>query len=315
MVPEHPALTALLPDEPVTGTTPPRLGDGCALDSGVVDSDGNDHAWDEGALRTVLRPSSDEASDDADDDDAGRAPRRLADWSSRLPGRERLGYFERRHVLVVVAILTVAVLVGGWFLLRARDHPADSPVEIPAALGTTGPSDTEAPSVGASVPTASATGTPPAPTTIVVHVLGAVRRPGVVKLPEGSRVADAISAAGGLADRAVTGRLNLAQVLFDGQQVYLSARADAPSEVTGPGPASGGGDGSPGSGGTSTQKVNLNTASATELETLPGVGPATAQAIVAWREQHGRFTSVNDLQQVDGIGPKTFAKLAPLVTV
>ncbi len=144
---------------------------------------------------------------------------------------------------------------------------------------------------------------------VIVDVDGAVRRPGVVTLPDGSRVIDAIEAAGGSAPKADTEGLNLAQVLMDGEQVVVprrGLRGQAASGVTDP-PASGVSE-SPG-------LVNLNTATATELEELPGIGPVLAAAIVDWRTQNGGFTSVEQLEEVSGIGPTTFAELAPLVRV
>jgi competence protein ComEA len=137
---------------------------------------------------------------------------------------------------------------------------------------------------------------------VVVDVDGAVRRPGVVTLPDGSRVVDAIKAAGGQSSRADTGSLNLAQVLMDGEQVIVPRRG-SPGQAASPGVSV-----APG-------LVNLNTATATELETLPGIGPVLAAAIVDWRTQNGGFTSVDQLEQVSGIGPATFAELASLVRV
>jgi competence protein ComEA len=149
----------------------------------------------------------------------------------------------------------------------------------------------------------------PSPTTIVVHVAGAVRRPGLVRLAERSRVQDAIDAAGGLTRAARPGQLNLAQLLTDGQQVLIGTAEHPTTEVReGSGPPVAGGS-------MQSAAIDLNHASATELEQLPGVGPVTAANIVAWRQQRGRFGSVSELQQVDGIGPKIYARIAPLVRV
>ena len=127
--------------------------------------------------------------------------------------------------------------------------------------------------------------------------------------PQASRVVDALKAAGGVAARADTGTLNLAQVLIDGEQIVVLRRGAAPSAVPGPSTV-------PGSGGSlPAAVVNLNTATAVELETLPGIGPVLAAAIVEWRTQNGGFTSVDQLEQVSGIGPATFAELEPLVRV
>lgn len=142
-----------------------------------------------------------------------------------------------------------------------------------------------------------------------MHVLGAVRRPGVVTLPERARVRDAVSAAGGFARSAAPGDLNLAAVLEDGQQVRIGTAKKPGGEIrsgSAPGPA-GAATGRPDDGGV----VDLNQATQADLETLPGVGPVTAEKILAWRSEHGRFTRVEELQEVDGIGPKTYAELSP----
>jgi competence protein ComEA len=145
---------------------------------------------------------------------------------------------------------------------------------------------------------------------VVVDVDGEVRRPGVVTLPQGSRVVDAIDRAGGTTPKADTGSLNLAQVLVDGAQVVVpgsvgagqgssSALTTSPSAMPS----------------TSGVAVNINTATEAELDTLPGIGPVLAAAIVQWRTENGGFSSVDQLQEVSGIGPATFADIAPLVHI
>jgi len=148
----------------------------------------------------------------------------------------------------------------------------------------------------------------------VVHVLGAVRSPGLVTLAAQSRVQDAVDAAGGFTRRADPGELNLAQVLQDGQQVVIGTDDRPAGQVRGSAGAAGGasGSGSPASGAT---VLDLNQADATQLEELPGVGPVTAAGIISWREEHGRFNRVEELQEVDGVGPKTYAQIAPHVRV
>jgi competence protein ComEA len=145
---------------------------------------------------------------------------------------------------------------------------------------------------------------------VVVHVAGAVARPGLVRLPGGARVADAVDAAGGLRPDADLDRLNLAAPLSDGQRVWVPiVGQDAPREVD-PGGAS------PGAGTSGAPAiVDLNTATASELESLPGVGPATAQAILEQRRRVGRFRSVDDLLDVRGIGPSKLAALRDRVRV
>lgn len=134
---------------------------------------------------------------------------------------------------------------------------------------------------------------------IYVHILGAVERPGLYELREGARAVDAVAAAGGFLDTADHTQLNLARFVVDGEQIVVPVMGAAP----------------PAGGGASDGKVNLNTADAAALETLPRVGPALAERIVAWREANGRFAAVEDLLNVSGIGDKTFEGLKDHVTV
>lgn len=136
---------------------------------------------------------------------------------------------------------------------------------------------------------------------IYLHILGQVARPGLYALPDGARVVDAVAAAGGFTPQADAGGINLARLVSDGEQILVPAIGAAPA------------GGVPGIGGDG--RVNLNTADAAALDTLPGVGPATAQKILAWREQHGRFETVEDLLDVGGIGEAKFDALRDLVTV
>ena len=206
--------------------------------------------------------------------------------------------FSRMHVGVIGVLLVLGVITTGWLLLRARPVAVASPSEV-VTMSTP----------VQSAPTASAS-TSERATRLVVHVLGAVRRPGLVKLPESSRVQDAIDAAGGLTDRADPGELNLAQLLADGQQLVIGTGSDPAGEVR---------DGRESAAGSSssaaTATLDLNRASQAQLEELPGVGPVTAGAILTWRQQHGRFSRIEELQEVDGIGPKTYAQIAPHVRV
>jgi len=136
---------------------------------------------------------------------------------------------------------------------------------------------------------------------IYVHILGQVMRPGLYALPDGARAVDAVAAAGGFTPTADAGGVNLARFVSDGEQIVVPALGEVA-----PGAAPGvGGDG----------RVNLNTADAAALDTLPGIGPATAQKILAWREQHGRFESVEDLLDVGGIGEAKLDAIRDLVTV
>ena len=188
-----------------------------------------------------------------------------------------------RAVLVGVALIGV-VLGSLWWLSR------QAPVPVEARLPL--------------VDAASVTTTTAAPAPVVVHVAGAVVEPGVRQLPPGSRVVDAIEASGGLAPDADADRINLAAELVDGSQVYVPRVGEAVPQSA----ASAGGESSAG-------PIDLNTADAAQLETLPGVGPATAAAIIDHRERHGPFTSVDDLLDVRGIGEAKLAVLRDLVRV
>ena len=196
----------------------------------------------------------------------------------------------RRGVVAMLAVAVVAVLVVGVLMWRSR--PTAQPVAAASSLPSFAP-------------------TPPAPVTspsasgrIAVAVAGRVRHPGVVELPAGSRVDDAIAAAGGLAPGAHLGLLNLAKVLSDGEQVVVGI--PGVTGDSGSGPAASGDPAGP---------VNLNTATLEQLDSLPGVGPSTAQKILDWRTANGPFQSVDQLQDVSGIGPAKFAEIAPKVTL
>jgi competence protein ComEA len=139
---------------------------------------------------------------------------------------------------------------------------------------------------------------------VVVHVVGAVRRPGLYQLPAGSRVADALEQAGGPAPVADVALVNLAAPLADGQQVVVPSRAAEEEH---------GSSGGAGENGSSGGPVHLNTASVAELDELPGVGPVTAQKIVDYREKHGAFSSVEDLDAIPGIGAAKIEQLRDLV--
>ena len=232
--------------------------------------------------------------------------------------------FTRWHLGVVAAVLLVGLVWGGWSWLQARPEAVAAPpavetqsAPVPSGSAPPGPGPSPAPATGPASPA-------PAAAALVVHVLGAVRHPGLVRLPDGARVQDAIKAAGGLRRDADPDELNLAQPLEDGVQLVVGTTKHPAGEVRPPG-GSAGNSGGPGSGSTSGSggdkdgatgaAVDLNRATVDQLDTLPGVGPVTAQKILDWREQHGRFSRVDELQEVDGIGPKSYARLAPHVRV
>lgn len=245
-------------------------------------------------------------------------PSRVADragaWWRELPTRLRLA---NMHLLVLVVLAASGLLVTGWYVLStgggdlASALPAPANGQSPEASEPSGsPGASATPLAGGGKPTPSGD-----TSTIVVHVLGAVRRPGVVELPANSRVTDALKAAGGLTAAARPGELNLAQKLADGQQIFIGDQRSPGGQVR---PGGTGAPDAPTSSGASPKaggKVNLNTANEGELTTLPGIGPVTAKAIISWRTASGPFTSVRQLDEVDGIGPRMVERLEPLVTI
>jgi competence protein ComEA len=146
---------------------------------------------------------------------------------------------------------------------------------------------------------------------VVVDVVGQVGRPGLVSLPAGSRVADAITAAGGATPEADVSLLNQARLVIDGEQI----RVPRPGEVIAAAPGAAGGGAAGGAGGGVGAVVSLNSADLATLDGLPGVGPVLAQRILDWRSEHGRFTSVDELGEVSGIGDKLMSQLRPRVTL
>jgi len=201
----------------------------------------------------------------------------------------------RRRVLLGGLLLAVALLVGARFVVRAGT-PAGA-----AAAPIVGPGD--APTGGAPAAGSTAGAPAAASTRLVVYVVGAVRRPGLYRLTEGSRVADAVARAGGVTRKADPAALNLAAPLADGEQVLVPKRlpvavaasqgAAVPGVPQGP--------------------IQLSSATAEQLDALPGVGPATAQKILDYRAEHGAFRSVEELDDVPGIGPARIEQLKGLV--
>lgn len=210
--------------------------------------------------------------------------------------------------LWAVGLLAALVVVGGTWLARPQVEPAPvepvpagaAPVEESPAASPTGRSAAAAPSEGA-----AADATPESAATVVVSVVGSVARPGLVTLPEGARVADAVAAAGGLLPDADPASVNLAAVVSDGQQVAVGVPGAAAGGGAAEGPAAASGSG----------LLDLNAATAGDLDALPGIGPVLAQRIVEYRERTGFFRTVEQLDDVPGIGPTTYAELAELVTV
>jgi len=147
---------------------------------------------------------------------------------------------------------------------------------------------------------------------VVVHVAGAVKRPGVYEFPAGTRAHEAVDAAGGLTREANAGAVNLASPLADGQQLYIPKQGE-PAPAAGSGPGGGAGT-APEGGGAATGAVNVNTATSGELQRLPGIGPALAERIVEFRQRNGPFGSLAELDAVSGIGPGVLAQLEGMVS-
>jgi competence protein ComEA len=182
----------------------------------------------------------------------------------------------RRHALVAIAVLLVVLAFAGRQLAGARAPAPARPVVVHRGSGEAG--------------------RPP----LLVHVVGAVRRPGLYRVRDGARIADAVSRAGGATRRADLTLVNLAAPLADGAQVVVPRRPEPGAAAADPAAATAG-------------PVHLNTATLEQLDELPGVGPATAQRILDYREKHGAFSSVDELDAVSGIGPARLEQLRELV--
>ncbi|MBD0328712.1 MAG: helix-hairpin-helix domain-containing protein [Thermoleophilia bacterium] len=180
----------------------------------------------------------------------------------------------RRHVLLAVGVAAILLVLAGRYV--GGSGAAAGGGETARALPVAAPREQR----------------------FVVHVVGAVRRPGLYRLREGSRVADAVGRAGGATPKADLALVNLAAPVADGTQIVVPRRTP---------PSAGGGTGGGASG--TAGPVHLNTATLEELDALPGVGPVTAQEIIDYREQHGAFSSVDDLDAIPGIGPKRLEQL------
>jgi competence protein ComEA len=191
----------------------------------------------------------------------------------------------RRHLLAAAAALVLLLLAAHLLLPASTTTPA-APLPPSPGLG------------------ASAAGAPHA--RVVVDVVGAVRQPGLYRLEQGSRIADAIARAGGATPKAELAQVNLAAPLADGEQVVVPKRGT-------PGAVRPGASGLPSGAGTPAAPIQLSTATLEQLDSLPGVGPATAQKILDYRTKHGAFSSVDELDAVPGIGPKRLEQLRDLV--
>jgi competence protein ComEA len=231
----------------------------------------------------------DDPDDDLGDDlgdERGGLPTSLG--RHRAPARTvRVDPGRRGTWALWVAGLLAALALAGWTWL---DRPSVQPAP---------PAVTPVPTSSAGPPAGEAAG---AQATVVVSVVGLVVRPGLVTLPEGARVADAVAAAGGLLPEADPASVNLAAPVVDGQQIAVGVPGAAP-------PAAPAGNAPPGG------PVDLNSATVADLDALPGIGPVLAQRIVDHRDANGRFTTVEQLDDVPGIGPAIYTELAELVRV
>lgn len=261
--------------------------------------------------RLGAQPTTDGHPDDGEDNDPNSLlPRWVPDDSARHDGwlakvRADPG---KAGAVALAAVAAVAVLVTIFTLMREQPAPVASaklpPVDMTAAASRS----------------PSSSGRPNQP--VVVSVVGLVHTPGLVTLTPGARIADALKAAGGTTDGADTVGLNMARQVDDGEQIVVGiapvkgqpavlgssvspGSTVSPPTSSAPRPAKGG----------PAQPVNLNTATVQQLDALPGVGPVMAAAIVAWRDANGKFTSIDQLAEVDGIGPGRLEKLRPLVRV
>ncbi len=241
---------------------------------------------------------------------------------------------QRRTVIVILATAVAAFLVA-WWLSPVAAGSAGSLTTVGMAAATTRP--TAAPEASGAPSTrvaqggatgagrddsGAAGGASGSTRSLFVHVTGAVAKPGLVEVADGARVFDAVAQAGGVTAEAREGGVNLARFVVDGEQILVPRRDDPTPVTSSAGAAASAADGGPGSSGVGATgpsgaagKVNLNTATAAELETLPRVGPSLSAKILAWRAENGPFSAIEDLNEVDGVGDKTFESLKDLVTL
>ena len=233
--------------------------------------------------------------------------------------RERLDTLSRGELAGLAVVLVVTLAGAGLWYTRSlpksvtiAEAPGLEGAAPAVAAANPGSGDPSATPLASDSPVAGAV--PDAAGPVIVDVTGWVRQPGVYEFPAGSRVIDAIERAGGPREHAELAVLNLAAPLADGQQIVVPKQGEAVPVpgVSGAATDTGGVPAVPGATG---PLVNVNTADAIQLETLPGVGPVLAGSIIQHRTEHGPFTTVEQLEDVSGIGPATLEKLRPLVTL
>lgn len=287
----------------------------------------NDSAQGRLGRMSTPRRTSDELVDDTPlESDPWRAV--LDDLDSPHRGSSALGPWgsrSRRAFVLLSAVLAVIALFWWW---NGRPQALSQPITAPTVLAqgeqlmlasnpavvpgpvTPSPQAPSPVSPGSVSPGGSAVAAPEPTTTpsVVVHVIGSVRSPGLVQVPGGSRVADAIEAAGGVTRARAADSVNLARLVVDGEQIVVGSGAQPSPAVTQPGNALQPAPVPP-------APVDLNSATAEQLDALPGIGPVLAARIVQWRTDNGRFTSVDELSEVSGIGDSVMARLRPLVRV
>lgn len=251
----------------------------------------------------------------------------LAAGAERLPAtlRGRWTLDRGTGTVLAVSVLLGALLLGGWAVLRSRPHELSVARTRPSSSSAMGQAEDP---VGGSTGVTSGPGAapvPPAPQApggsapsatgpgVVVDVEGRVAKPGVRTLPAGSRVIDALTAAGGALPGTDLSALNQARVLADGEQVLVGVTPPPGPAAASPGRGGKGKAGKAGEGG--AEPVHLNSAAVEDLEQLPGIGPALAQRVVDFRTAHGLFRSVEDLRQVSGFGGQRYQTLAPLLAL
>ncbi|WSL21788.1 ComEA family DNA-binding protein [Streptomyces sp. NBC_01283] len=219
---------------------------------------------------------------------------------------------ERRSLVALLVVLAVAAVFAAQHFWAGRAQPVRAPDVVGAAPDRGGE---PSPSPGAPPPPEGNGGRPVAGAggaEIVVDISGKVRSPGILRMPAGSRVADALKAAGGVRRGADTDGLNRARLLIDGEQVVVGAPVTEPAAPGAPAaPGVGAAEGATGAG--PAAPIGLSTATAEQLDELPGVGPVLAQHIIDYRTEHGGFRSVDELREVNGIGDKRYADLQNLV--